>query len=63
MQRGLQGHFNVNTGSGEAVRAFIPAPLPPSPPIAELPELREKFDNAMIALGRLDTFACRQVQV
>ena len=55
MQRGLQGHYNVNTESDEKVRSFIPSPLPPYPPISESPELREKFDAALTALGRLDS--------
>jgi Fic family protein len=55
MQRGLQGYYSVNTQSGEAVRAFVPKPLPPDPPIVESPELREKLDSAMTALGRLDS--------
>ena len=57
MQRGLQGHFCINSKSGEEVRAFIPAPLPPNPPIMESPELREKLDTAMAALGRLDSIS------
>jgi len=55
MKRELQGYFSVNTESGEAVRAFIPAPLPPNPPIVESPELREKLDTALATLGRLDS--------
>jgi Fic family protein len=55
MERGLQGYFRVNSESGEEVRAFIPVPLPPSPAIAESVELREKFDTALTALGRLDS--------
>lgn len=39
---------------GETVRAFVPAPLPPDPPIELAPELQEKFDLALLALGRLD---------
>ena len=57
MQRGIQGYFSVNATSGEAVRAFIPAPLPPNPPIVESPELREKLDAALAALGRLDSIS------
>ena len=45
----------MNTTSGEAVRAFVPAPLPPEPPIVESPELREKLDTALATLGRLDS--------
>ncbi len=40
---------------GEKAKAFIPAPLPPSPPIDWTPELRNKFDQALLALGRLDS--------
>ncbi len=33
----------------------MPAPLPPSPPIDWTPELRNKFDQAWLSLGRLDS--------
>lgn len=39
----------------EKAQAFIPAPLPPKPPIEWSSELREKFDQALLALGRLDS--------
>lgn len=39
------------------VRAFVPAPLPPSPPLAIGPELRDALDAALLALGRLDSVA------
>ncbi len=55
MQRGMQGRYQVTTTSGERVKAFVPAPLPPSPPIQWPVELRDKFDQALLALGRLDT--------
>ncbi len=42
---------------GEKTRAFVPAPLPPRPPIEWTPELRGKFDQALLALGRLDGVA------
>ena len=42
---------------GEKFQAFVPAPLPPSPPIQWTPELRSKFDRALIALGRLDSIS------
>jgi len=41
----------------EKAQAFIPAPLPPKPPIEWSPELREKFDQALLALGRLDSIS------
>jgi Fic family protein len=39
----------------EKAQAFVPAPLPPRPPIDWSPELRGKFDQALLALGRLDS--------
>ncbi|NNJ99511.1 MAG: Fic family protein [Desulfatitalea sp.] len=40
---------------GEKAQALVPAPLPPRPPIDWTPELRSKFDQALLALGRLDS--------
>ncbi|MCB2191791.1 MAG: Fic family protein [Deltaproteobacteria bacterium] len=54
MNRNLQGHYVEISTVGETVRAFVPAPLPPDPPIELTPELQEKFDKALLALGRLD---------
>ena len=54
MKRGLQGHYVSISTVGEEARAFVPAPLPPKPPIEWTPELRTKFDQALLALGRLD---------
>ncbi len=55
MKRDLQGHYITISTVGEKVQAFIPAPLPPVPPIEWSFELRNKFDQAMLALGRLDS--------
>ena len=55
MKRGLQGGYVTICTVGEGVRAFVPAPLPPRPPILWTPELRGKFDQALLALGRLDS--------
>ena len=54
MKRGLQGRYAPISTSGEMVQAFVPAPLPPVPPVAWTAELRTKFDQALLALGRLD---------
>ncbi|WPD23471.1 MAG: Fic family protein [Candidatus Electrothrix scaldis] len=54
MQRDLQGSYSTVSTVGESVRAFIPAPLPPEPPLAWDSALREKFDRALVSLGRLD---------
>ncbi|HEY2976999.1 MAG TPA: Fic family protein [Burkholderiaceae bacterium] len=42
---------------GERFRAFVPAPLPPKPPIDWSPGLRRRFDDALVALGRLDAIS------
>lgn len=55
MKRALQGHYVTVSTVGEKVRAFVPAPLPPRPPIHWASELRGKFDQALLALGRLDS--------
>jgi len=54
MNRNLQGHYITISTVGEKVYAFVPKPLPPVPPIEWSSELREKFDQALLALGRLD---------
>jgi Fic family protein len=55
MKRDLQGHYITISTVGEKAEAFIPAELPPIPPIKWSSELREKFDQALLALGRLDS--------
>ncbi len=55
MERSLQGYYSVVSTAGEKVKAFIPNPLPPKPPIEWTPALREKYDQALMALGRLDS--------
>jgi Fic family protein len=55
MQRELQGRYVTISTVGENAQAFVPSPLPPHPPIDWTPELRSKFDQALLALGRLDS--------
>ena len=55
MKRELQGKYVTISTVGEKARAFVPSSLPPDPPIDWTPELRSKFDQAMLALGRLDS--------
>jgi Fic family protein len=55
MKRELQGRYVTISTVGEKAQAFVPAPLPPRPPIDWSPELRSKFDQALLALGRLDS--------
>jgi Fic family protein len=40
--------------AGETFQAFVPAPLPPKPPLVWSSPLRRRFDEALLALGRLD---------
>ena len=55
MKRKLQGRYVTISTAGEKAQAFVPAPLPPRPPIDWTPELRSKFDQAWLSLGRLDS--------
>ncbi|WP_305042879.1 Fic family protein [Geoalkalibacter sp.] len=55
MKRELQGRYVTISTVGEKAQAFVPAPLPPRPPIDWAPKLRCKFDQALLALGRLDS--------
>ncbi len=57
MKRKLQGRYVTISTVGEKAQAFIPAPLPPRPPIEWSAELRSKFDQALVALARLDSVA------
>jgi Fic family protein len=54
MLRPPPGSYVTISTTGEPVRAFVPAPLPPSPPVDWNPALRRRFDDALLALGRLD---------
>ncbi len=55
MQRKTQGKYVTVSTAGEKVRAFVPAPLPPRPEIKWTTALRSKFDQALLAIGRLDS--------
>jgi Fic family protein len=54
MLRPDSGHYITQTTQGEAVRAFIPADLPPEPAIQWGPGLLLAQQRAATALGRLD---------
>jgi Fic family protein len=54
MQRPAPGKYvTVSTGP-EPFKAFVPAPLPAEPPLVWSAALRRRFDDALLALGRLD---------
>ncbi len=44
---------------GESVRAFVPAALPPVPPLAFDGGLQRGLETALLALGRLDGFSAQ----
>ncbi len=54
MHRPTPGRYVKVSTTGEAFEAFVPAPLPPQPPVDWSPALRRRFDAALVALGRLD---------
>jgi len=54
MQRGLTGRFESIAVGGEQVQAFVPASLPPQPPVEMLYERQRLLEKALLACGRLD---------
>lgn len=50
------GEYVISTKGGETVRAFVPPPLPPNPPV-QLDSLQVLLEQANQALGRLDGLA------
>ena len=54
MRRDATGHYVITTTAGEAVRAFVPAPLPPQPPVVLEGPLQTLHEKALLACGRLD---------
>ncbi|MXY22741.1 MAG: Fic family protein [Dehalococcoidia bacterium] len=57
MRRKETGRYQITNYSGEQVRAYIPAPLPPSPPVAIDGPLQQSLEAASLALGRLDSLS------
>ena len=54
MERKATGRYEVTSTAGETVRAFVPSPLPPDPPLALVGSLRALHERALVACGRLD---------
>ncbi len=55
MNRGKTGSYEISSIAGEEVRAFIPNPLPPDPPLALPASQQRLLERAHVALGRLDS--------
>lgn len=54
MRRGETGRSEETAVGGERVRAFVPAPLPPEPPVVFQGDLQRTLESAVLSLGRLD---------
>jgi hypothetical protein len=60
MRRGPSGSLQVGpSAAGEPVRCFVPAPLPPRPALVLDSGVRDRMDDARLALGRLVSVSAR----
>jgi Fic family protein len=56
MRRGVTGNWlTISTVGEESVQAFVPHPLPPEPPLEITGSIRQVLEDALVALGRLDS--------
>ncbi len=54
MQRDFTGRHEITSTAGLAIRAFMPAPLPPDPPVHLEGALQALHERALLACDRLD---------
>src|SRR5262245_21167599 len=54
MERGETGRYETTRVAGESVRAFLPNPLPPKPPLVFEGGLQQALEAAVLAVGRRD---------
>jgi len=57
MNRGLTGEYTPAIADGVACEAFVPAPIPPNPPLQIDSKLQVRISLAMLSLGRLDAIS------
>ena len=57
MRREATGQYTPSAAGGEMVRAFVPFPLPPAPPLELTGARQGLLERATLALGRLDSIA------
>ena len=55
MKRAKSGRYATISTVGEKVKAFIPDTLPPCPALNTTGRVQDLIDNALVALGRLDS--------
>jgi hypothetical protein len=56
VKRGRTGRYEATAAGDEEVQAFVPAPLPPDPPL-DLAPLQRALEQALLAVGRLDALS------
>ncbi|MCP5208311.1 MAG: Fic family protein [Hahellaceae bacterium] len=57
MERGKTGYYVSSIAGGVKCQAFIPAALPPQPPLQLDSRLQSRINQSMLALGRLDAIS------
>lgn len=57
MNRGITGRYVPSIAGGVACKAFVPAALPPNPPLQLDSKLTGRINQAMLTLGRLDAIS------
>ena len=57
MNRDTSGSYTTSIAGGETVRAFLPHPLPPIPPLVLDGHRQRRLEQATLAIGRLDSFS------
>jgi Fic family protein len=55
MFREITGRYSSSPAGGEIVNAFVPAPLPPVPPLELTGARQHLLERATLAIGRLDS--------
>ena len=55
MERGRTGRYEVTRVGAEEVRAFVPDPLPPHPPLEWSAARQRLLERSTLSLGRLDS--------
>ena len=57
MNREATGTYRITATGGEQVRAFVPLPLPPAPPLEITGPRQLLLERATLAVGRLDSIS------